>query len=124
MYFLSQLSGIYFNDVRTNIKNKKEREEINCCELCKPAWLQSYRGGRKEEGEEEEDVGVLQRGGVGWGGGYGGGEECEEVREGLKLLVASSQWASSSTSCSASLFCSSPGQKKTRRQCVAPTSSL
>lgn len=56
---------------------------------------------------------------MGWsgeGGGvkYGRREECEEVREGLKSLVASSQWASSSTSCSASLFCSSPGEERER----------
>lgn len=30
LYFLPQLSGIYLNDVRANIKNKKRREKLTC----------------------------------------------------------------------------------------------
>lgn len=46
---------------------------------------------------------------------WGGVRRC---REGLELLVAPSHWASSSTSCSASLFCSSPGERTAGSECL------
>lgn len=86
------------HDVRTNIKIKKERK-IN---LLTPTTLLGDRATEEEEGEERR-------------GGVGGVRRC---REGLELLVASSHWASSSTSCSASLFCSSPGEKTAGSECL------
>lgn len=84
------------HDVRTNIKIKKERK-IN---LLTPTTLLGDRATEEEEGEERRGGGVRR------------------CREGLELLVASSHWASSSTSCSASLFCSSPGEKTAGSECL------
>ncbi len=64
LYFLSQLSGIYLNGLRTNIKIKKKRK-INLLTLW-PCWvieLQRWKKGRgPERGREEEEEGESQRG--------------------------------------------------------------
>lgn len=72
--FLSQLSGIYLNDVRANIKIKKNKL-VNSVALLGhgAAEVEERKRGREEEGDSEGEV-ELEGGGwrrrtVGGGGG-------------------------------------------------------
>ena len=81
LYFLSQLSGIYLNDVRANIKIKKKRKinQLNSVALLGHGTAEVEER-KKGEGKEE---GEFERG----GNEVGGMRSVRWWGEGLKLLA-------------------------------------
>lgn len=68
LYFLSQLSGIYLNDVRANIKIKKKRKiKLLTPWTCWTVELQRWRKGKEERGGRGRRLAGKGRG-VGGGG--------------------------------------------------------
>lgn len=68
LYFLSQLSGIYLNDVRANIKIKKKRKIKLLTPW--PCWVIELQRWKKGKGGERRKV--THRKGKGVWGGEGG----------------------------------------------------
>lgn len=115
--FLSPLSAVDLNDARANIKIKKKRN-INVLAPPGPAGsteLQGVEERRRRVGERMARKGERGRGSSCW-----------------LAVASSSHWASSSTSCIASLFCSSPSPcisevhnvRLSRNNCMMSVESL
>lgn len=85
LYFLSQLSAIYLNDVRTNIKIKKEEKNklVNSLALLDHGAAEVEE--RKRRGEEEEE-GNSQSGAKSWRVGEGTEEEEEAAGGGRRSV--------------------------------------
>lgn len=80
MYFLSQLSGIYLNDVRANIKIKKEEKNKHVHSMALLGHGAAEVAERKRRGVEEEE-GDSQKGKRIWR------EKDEEDKDGGRRSV-------------------------------------